>query len=40
MVVFLRQAVPTATDMWVCMRDRKYTIEDYEWGRKGFIFFF
>ena len=35
MVVFLRRAVPTATDMWVRMRGRKHTVEEYEWGRKG-----
>ena len=35
MVVFLRLAVPTATDMWVRMKGRKHTVEEYESGRKG-----
>ena len=35
MVVFLWRAVPTAIDMWVRMRDRKHTVEKYNWGMKG-----
>ena len=29
-VIFLRRAVPTVTDMWVRMRGRKYTVEEYK----------
>jgi len=35
MVVFLRKAVPTAVEMAVRMRGRKYTVVEYEWGRRS-----
>ena len=34
LVVFLKRAVPTALDMAVRMRGRKYKVVEYDWGRK------
>ena len=35
MVVFLKNAVPTAKEMYVRMRGRKYTVVEYQWGRRA-----
>ena len=34
LVVFLKRAVPTALEMAVRMRGRKYKVIEYDWGRK------
>ena len=34
LVVFLKRAVPTALEMAVRMRGRKYKVVEYDWGRK------
>ena len=34
LVVFLRQDVPAGENMYVRMRGRRYSVEEYEWGRK------
>ena len=34
MVVFLKNAVPIAKEMYVRMRGRKYTVVDYQWSRR------
>ena len=35
MVVCLKNAVPTAKEMYVRMRGRKYTVVEYQWGTKA-----
>ena len=35
MVVFLKNAVPTAKEMYVRMRRRKYTVIEYQWGTRA-----
>ena len=34
LVVVLKRAVPTALEMAVSMRGRKYKVVEYDWGRK------
>ena len=35
MVVFLKNAVPTVKEMYVRMRGRKFTVVEYQWGRRA-----
>ena len=35
MLIFLKNAVQTAKEMYVRMRGRKYTVVEYQWGRRA-----
>ena len=35
LVVYLKRGHPTAKEMWLRMKGRKYSVDEYEWGRKS-----